>query len=171
MCGGEGDGGKRLEAQGELRRGSGSTQRWWRGAQAGGLGMLLGGVGKGTVNGHGAEGGCWDRPGLAAAGRGLSAGLRRQLVTRGGQPCGSRAESTPALCCPWPMLVSSRGGRTVGRPPRASANLGGLLGVCPPTSNKVGGAQDQTPDSCGESRVRPAPQPSPEGALSPTSSA
>lgn len=59
----------------------------------------------------------------------------------------------------------------VGRPPRASANLGGLLGECPPTSKKVGGAQDQTPDSCGESRVRPAPQPSPEGALSPTSPA
>ena len=36
----------------------------WR--QPGGLGMLLGGVGKGTVNGHGAKGGCWERPGLAA---------------------------------------------------------------------------------------------------------
>lgn len=56
----------------------------------------------------------------------------------------------------------------VGRPPRASASLGGLLGECPPPSKEGGVAQDQTPDSCGESRVRPAPQASPERALSPT---
>lgn len=51
-----------LRAGGEGHRQGGLG---WR--QPGGLGMLLGGVGKGTVNGHGVKkGGCWERPGLAA---------------------------------------------------------------------------------------------------------